>query len=183
MQRSKILVAGIPLMIVMVCLMAYQYGFVRVRSDMTAVKEEEASKMRMLGKYISLISEKPKLEKKIATLKEERKADDSKLIEGQTPSLAAAALQESIKGIITEKSGTISSERVGKPEDYGKFKIISVSIDVVLPDVRALSDVLYSIETRTPYLIVKEVDARVRNLKEPRDLMVKLDVSALTAGK
>jgi hypothetical protein len=183
MLRSKILVAGIPLMIVMVCLMAYQYGFVRVRSDMTAVKEEEASKMRMLGKYISLISEKPKLEKKIAALKEERKADNSKLIEGQTPSLAAATLQDSIKGIITEKGGTISSERVGKPEDYGKFKVINVSIDVVLPDVRALSDVLYSVETRTPYLIVKEVDARVRNLKEPRDLMVKLDVSALTAGK
>ncbi len=183
MKRSKILVAGIPLMIVMVGLMAYQYGYVRVRSDLASVREEQASKMKMLGKYISLISEKPKLEKKIALLKEERKADSSKLIEGQTPSLAAAALQDSIKGIITEKGGTISSERVGKPEDDGKFKVISVSIDVVLPDVRALSDVLYSVETRTPYLIVKEVDARVRNLKEPKDLMVKLDVSALTAGK
>ncbi len=183
MKRSKILVAGIPLMIVMFSLTAYRYGYVRVRSDRASVREEQASKMKMLGKYISLISEKPKLEKKIALLKEERKADDSKLIEGQTPSLAAAALQDSIKGIITEKGGTISSERVGKPEDYGKFKVISVSIDVVLPDVRALSDVLYSVETRTPYLVVKEVDARVRNLKEPKDLMVKLDVSALTAGK
>jgi hypothetical protein len=183
MKRSKILVAGIPVMILMVGLTAYQYGYVRVRSDLASMREEEASKMKMLGKYSSLIAEKPKLEKKIGSLKEERKADDSKLIEGQTPSLAAAALQESIKGIITGKGGTISSERVSKPEDYGKFKIISVSIDVVLPDVRALSDVLYSIETRTPYLIVKEVDARVRNLKEPRDLMVKLDVSALTAGK
>lgn len=183
MQRSRILVAGIPLMIVMVGLLVYQYAFVRVRADMASVREEETSKMRMLGKYISLISEKPRLEKRIAELKEERKTDSSKLIEGQTPSLAAATLQDSIKGIITEKGGTISSERVGKPDDYGKFKVINVSIDAVLPDVRALSDVLYSVETRTPYLVVKEVDARVRNLKEPRDLMVKLDVSALTAGK
>jgi hypothetical protein len=46
-----------------------------------------------------------------------------------------------------------------------------------------LSDVLYAIETRTPHFIVKEVDVRVRNFREPRELMVKLRVSALTIGK
>lgn len=56
-------------------------------------------------------------------------------------------------------------------------------MDVVLPDTRALSDVVYSIETRTPYIIVKELDTRVRNLREPRDLMVKLSVAALTRGR
>jgi hypothetical protein len=170
-------------MIVMVGLMVYQYGYVKVRSDLASIREEQASKMRMLGKYMSVISEKPKLEKKLASLKEERQADTSKLIEGKTPSLAAATLQESIKGIVMVSGGTISSERVGKTEDYGKFKIIDVSIDATLPDARALSDILYSIETRTPYLVVKEVDARLRNFREPKELIVKLDVSALTSGK
>ncbi|MEJ2697488.1 MAG: hypothetical protein P8013_12675 [Candidatus Sulfobium sp.] len=53
----------------------------------------------------------------------------------------------------------------------------------MLPDVRALGDILYSLETRTPYLVVKELDARIRNYRDPRDLMVKLNVSALTSGK
>jgi len=55
----------------------------------------------------------------------------------------------------------------------------------VLPATTALSDILYAIETRTPYLIVKELDTRVRNpfAKGPKDLMVKMDISALTGVK
>ncbi|MDH5769161.1 MAG: type II secretion system protein M, partial [Nitrospirota bacterium] len=70
-----------------------------------------------------------------------------------------------------------------KLEDLGKFKVINISIDAVIPDPGALSEVLYSIETRTPYLIVKELDIRIRNYRDPRELMLKLDVSALYGGK
>lgn len=171
------------LIIILSGLVIYQYGYLRIHSDITSIKEEQAVKTKTLEKYITLISEKPRLEKKLALLKETRKADESKLIEGQTPSLAAAVLQDTVKGIITGRGGTISSERVVKPEDLGKFKVISVSIDAVLPDSRALSDILYAIETRTPYLVVKELDTRIRDYRNPRDLIIKLDVSALTAAK
>jgi hypothetical protein len=66
-----------------------------------------------------------------------------------------------------------------KPENEGKFKVINVSLDIVVPDPAALRDILFFIETRTPFLVVREVDSRVRNLKEPRELVVKLDVAAL----
>jgi hypothetical protein len=170
-------------MVILTGLLIYQYGYLRVRSELATIKEEQAIKTRTLEKYINLISEKPSLEERLTSLKEARKADDSKLIEGQTPSLAAAQLQEIVKSTITGRGGTISSERVGKPEDRGKFKVISVSVDAVIPDARALSEILYSIETRTPYLVIKELDARVRNYRDPRELMVKLDVSALTGGR
>ncbi|MBI5638930.1 MAG: hypothetical protein HZA17_00755 [Nitrospirae bacterium] len=183
MKKSRTLVIAVPLMIILSGLVIYQYGVIRVRTGLSSVREEQDVKMRLLTKYISLISEKPFLEKKLADMKEERKADGSKLIEGQTPSLAAATLQETIKGIVTGRGGTISSERVGKPEERGKFTVISVSIDAVLPDTGALSDILYSIETRTPYLVVKELDARIRNLKDPKDLVVKLDITAMTGAK
>jgi hypothetical protein len=183
MRKSKILIISIPLMIVLAVLLTYQYGYLRIQSEITSIKEEQAIKAKTLEKYINLISEKPRLEKNLASLRNARKADDSKLIEGQTPSLAAAQLQEMVKTTITERGGTISSERVGKPEDLGKFKAISISVDAVIPDVRALSEIIYSIETRTPYLIVKELDTRVRNFRDPRDLMVKLDIEALTAGR
>lgn len=183
MKKTKTLIVSIPFMIILMGLLIYQYGYLRIRSELATIKEEQAIKTRTLEKYINLISEKPSLEKRLASLKEARKADDSKLIEGQTPSLVAAQLQEIVKSTITGRGGTISSERVGKPEDRGKFKVISVSVDAVIPDARALSEILYSIETRTPYLVVKELDARVRNYRDPRELMVKLDVSALTGGR
>ena len=64
----------------------------------------------------------------------------------------------------------------------GKFKVINVVLDVIFPDTRALSDALFAIETQTPYLVVKELDARVRNYNDPKDLLVKLKVSGLTGG-
>lgn len=183
MKRNRIIFVGIPLILILLCLVLYEYGYLRVQSEIASIKEDQALKMKTLEKYSALISEKPELEKELIGLKETRKAEDSKLIEGQTLSLAAATLQDMVKGIIVGRGGTISSERVGKPEDRGKFKVISVSIDAVLPDARALSDILYSIETRTPYLVVKELDTRVRDYRNPKELMVKLDVSALTTAK
>lgn len=183
MKRNKTLIITMPLMVILIGLVMYQHVYLRTRTDVTSIREEQAIKTKTLERYITLISEKPQIEKDLASLKETRKADDSKLIEGQTLSLAAATLQDMVKDIITGRGGTISSERVGKPEDLNKFKVISVSIDAVLPDSGALSDVLYSIETRTPFLIVKEIDARVRNYRNPRELMLKLDISAMTGSR
>lgn len=183
MKRSSTLLFTIPIMIILLGFIIYQYGYLKIRADIASIKEEQAIKTRTLEKYINLIAEKPQLQERLTSLKESRKAEDSKLIEGQTPSLAAAQLQEIVKTTITTRGGTISSERVGKPEDRGTFRVIIVSIDAVLPDARALSELLYALETRTPYLVVRELDVRVRNYRDPRELMVKLDVSAMTGGR
>lgn len=183
MKKNKTLIITMPLMLGLLVFAVYHYGYTRVKSDLDTIKEEQEVGLRILEKSNALISEKPALEKQIAKLKEEQQADKTKLIEGQTLSLSAASLQETIKGIVTGRGGSISSERVGKPEDHGKFKVITVSIDAVLPDTRALEDILFSIESRTPYLVVKELDSRVRNFRDPRDILIKLDVSALTGGK
>ena len=182
-SKSTLLVIAIPVIIVLAGLVAYQYGYQGVKHEMSFMKEMQASKTKMLEKYISLIAEKPDLEKKLESLQEERKADDSKIIDAQTLSIAAATLQETVKALITGRGGSITSERVEKPDNLGNFKVINVSIDAILPDTRALSDLLYGVETRTPYLIIKEVDTRVRNFRDPKELMVKIRVSALTGGQ
>jgi hypothetical protein len=182
-SKSRFLVVAIPVIVVLAGLVAYQYGYRGVKNEMSFMKEMQASKTKMLEKYINLIAEKPDLEKQLEGLKEERKADDSKIIDAQTLSIAAAALQETVKALITGRGGSITSERVEKPDNLGSFKVINVSIDAILPDTRALSDLLYGVETRTPYLIIKEVDTRVRNFRDPKELMVKIRVSALTGGQ
>lgn len=170
-------------MFILVFLLIYQYGYLGIRTETASVKEEQDVKLKLLWKYMALIADKPLIEKQLSSLKAESRAEDSKLIQGQTPSLAAATLQEIITGIIVEKGGTISSQRVSTPEDMGRFKVITVSIDAVLPDTVTLSEVLFSIETRTPYLVVKELDARVRNVRTPKELIAKIDISALTGGQ
>ena len=169
MKKSKTLVIAIPLMVILSGVLLYQYVYVGIQTEVASIKESQSIKTTTLEKYMALIAKKPELEKELASLKDERKAEDSKLIEGQTISLASATLQDMVKDAVTRSGGTISSERIAKSEDFGKFKIISVSLDTALPDTRVLRDILYALETRTPYLTIKDVDIRVRNYRDPRE--------------
>ena len=211
MKNSKILYLAAPILVILLGLVVYQYGYLRIQENLSAMKEEESAKIKTLQKYMSIIAEGPELQKKLLALNEQRKGETAKLIQGDTFSLAAASLQEIIKGIITSRNGVISSERVGKEEelaatapgqpkeepkgnktsgpkkekkeDKKRFKIINVSFDFTAPDTGALRDIIFFIETKTPSLVIKELDCRVRNFQQPRDLMVRLDVSALYGGK
>jgi hypothetical protein len=182
MKKSKILIISIPFMLLLFGFLMYEHVYIRIQTEVGSIKESQSMKTKTLEKCVALIAAKPQIEKRLASLKEARKADDSKLVEGKTLSLAAASLQDVVKDIVTRSGGTISSQRVGKPEDLGKFKVITVSIDTILPDSMALRDILYAIETQTPYLMIKDIDIRIRNFKDPREQVVKLDVSAITGG-
>ena len=170
-------------MVILLGLVIYQYGYVQVRDEIAATRQMESKKMRTLEKFVNLIAEKPEIEKQLGSEKERRKNDNAKIIEAQTANLSAANLQETVKGIITGRGGSITSERVEKPDELGNFKVINVSIDAIVPDARALGDILYGIETRTPYLVVKEMDTRVRNFRDPRELMMKIKIAALTSAR
>ena len=184
MKKNNLLLIAVPVMIALFFVVVYKYAYVAIRADVAAIKDDEDMRLRLLGKYMGLIAERPAIEKRLGALKEERKNSDLKLIEGQTSSLAAAHLQETVKGIVVAQKGTISSERVGKPEQMGKFSVITVNMEASVPDVAALNNILYAIETSTPYMSIRELDTRVRNpFKSPRELLVRMDVSALVGGK
>ncbi len=183
-KNNTFLIIAIPLAIVLFGLTIYEYGYRSIRSEVEATKEASFEKKRLLKKYLTLIAGRPRLEQQLSALKETRKAESTKVIEGVTASVAAASLQDTVKGIITARGGTISSERIEKPEDLvGNFKIITVAIDAVLPDIRALSDTLFAIETQTPYLVVRELDATIRNYQAPKELTVRMKLSGLTGGR
>jgi hypothetical protein len=181
-RKSKLLILSIPIIMMLSGAVIYQYGILNIQEEVSSIKDLQASKIKTMRKYAEAIAQKSNLEKQIISLKEKRKNEDTKIIVAITPAIAAANLQNSVKGIITGRGGTINSERVEKPDDLGKFKVINVILDVIFPDVRALSDALFSIETQTPYLVVKELDVRIINYAVPRDLSVKLKISALTGG-
>ena len=182
-KNSRFYTIAVPVAIALAIFVAYQYGYVAVKAEMSSLREREAARTGTLERYVNLIAERPSIEKRLETLREGRTSEMSKIIDAQTMGIAAAALQNIVKSSITARGGSIASERVEKSDDLGKLKIINVSLDAVVPDTRALSDVLFTLETHTPYLVVREVDARVRNFRDPRELMVKLRVSALTGGK
>ncbi len=184
MQKNKTLIYAIPVIVLLIGLLIYQYGYLRIRSNISILREEAAVRMEKLNRYSLLVSEGPLFENRQSRLKKQRMEDSTKLIAAQTASLAAATLQNTVKEIFTKSGGTISSERVEKTEEQGGFRVVSVTINGLLFDTNALKDILYSIETHIPYLVVKGVDVRVRNYRKPTgELTVNLTVSALTGAK
>ncbi len=182
-KRSKMLVIAIPVILALSGLVFYEFGFFKIMAEYESIRDIQKVKMKTLEQSISLVSQKPQMEKRIAEMKEIRKAQGTKLIEGATASLATATLQSTVRALITSRGGSISSERVEKPEDLGKLKVIGISVDTTLPDSRALSNILYALETQVPYLIVRELDSRIVNTAKPKELLVKLKISALTGGR
>jgi hypothetical protein len=213
MKRNKrLLIIAVPILAVLLSFVLYDYVYLDVRSQISSIREEQDMKMKTLRKHILLISQKPEYDKQLAELTEQAKAQSVRLIPGESVSIASANLQALVKGIVIGRGGVLTSERIGKPEDLEKkpdqqpaaaapsakgqitkkesqlpaaprLQILSVSIDATVPDIGVLSDVLYSIETRTPDIVVKELDVRVRNFREPRELLVRIDVIGLYEGK
>jgi len=182
-RKSNLLSIAIPLTVLLLGAVVYQYGYLGVRGEMTEMEDAASVKLKTLTRYMTLIADRPTLEKNLTALREVRKMENAKVIEGQTVPLAAAALQNTVNEVITSRGGSIASERVEKPENAGDFKMVTVTIDAVLPDARALADTLLALETQTPYLVVRELDTRIRNFRDPKDLTVKLKVSGLTGGR
>ncbi len=182
-KSNRLLFWLLPFAAILLGVAFYEYVYVAVEAELQSIDEAKELKQKTLEKYINAIAQKGALENRINALKESRKGDESKTVDGQTPAVAAANLQNMIKGIIAGKGGTISSERVEKPEDLNRLKIITVTVDTVLPETKALHDILFLFETNPVTLLMRELDIRVRNMREPRELMVKFKVSAMNIGK
>lgn len=182
-KNSKILVFLIPVMAILVGFAFYDYVYIPIQDERRSIEEMKEAKMITLDKYIDTLAQKTSLERAIASLREQRRAEEAKMVEGQTPSVAAANLQNLVKTIVIDKGGAISSERTEKPEDLGRFKVVTVSIETIVPETKALNDMLLLIESQSVSLFVRELDVRIRNMREPRDLMAKFKISALNMGK
>ena len=66
MKQSKTLIITIPLMIIFLGLVFYQYGYLTMQESLESIKDEEAVKARTLERYVSLIAEKPMIEKTLS---------------------------------------------------------------------------------------------------------------------
>ena len=60
MKRNKTLFFAVPLMLILVFLVVYQYGYLGIKAETASVKEEQDVKLKLLQKYMTLIAEKPR---------------------------------------------------------------------------------------------------------------------------
>jgi hypothetical protein len=113
---------------------------------------------QMLAAYQSRIALRPLVEARLAELKS-HETSATGLIGGASAELAAANVQNLVKGLIESESGQVHSAQNLPPVTAGGFQRIDIQYDVSLP-MTHLKSAAYRIETSTPYLFLDGIDLR-----------------------
>jgi hypothetical protein len=125
-------------------------------SEETMLKEKQAAK------YRQAVQERTTLEEKFSTLKRTLEQLESGVLNGETPSLAAADLQKIIDEISSRSEVSIKAVRVLKPEQSSYENYLSIPVELSFNcTIRQLRELLYWIDTSTKYLTVSKAQINV----------------------
>lgn len=183
LQKSIILKIALPLTIVLLCYIAYEYGYVALSTKVTELKDDREQKEHMLYKYTVAVSKRQQIASTLNFLRPIKMNDDKGIIKSSQPNDALEHFNHTLREIIAKNGGQINGSNKALPQKKGKYVIYEMEIDTLLPDVRALSDIFYEIESNALYMIIKYVDVRVINPASPRELAAKFKIAAIGVGR
>jgi len=143
-----------------------------------------AEAQELLAGYRSVAARRDALEAQLAALAD-RQDDSGLYLAGTTDALAAAALQDHVKGAIEGSGGNLRSIQILPAEDDEGFRRVGVRAQLTAT-VNDLLRILHGIEGGTPFLFVDALEInnrrarrRSRDEAETMDpvLLVRLDVA------
>ncbi len=142
-----------------------------------------ASQTNLLHRYRAVAAQAPQYRQALETM---RSRDGRRFfLKNTAPNLAAAELQELLRGAIESNGGRITTSQNTATKDDGRFKQIGVTVQFFATTPN-LQKVLFALETQLPYVVVDNLTLRPLNAfrgfkpaagQEP-ELNVQLDASA-----
>lgn len=182
-KNSKILTIVLPLTAILVCYAAYEYGYVTLASSIMELRETREQKEKMLFKYVAAISKRQQIASTLHFLRPVKTNNDEGIIKEPLPTGAMKNLRSTLKEIITRNGGQMNGDKDTQPVKSGLYLIYETEVDTMLPDTRALNEIVYAIESHTKYMVIKNMDVRVTNPNFPRELAVKFKIAAIGIGR
>ena len=86
------------------------------------------------------------------------------MLDGTSPTLAAAALQERVKGIVEKHGGRLTSTQVLTPISQGSFQMVGINVRISA-DSATTQNVLYALEENMPILVLDDVTVVARRAR------------------
>ena len=53
MKQNRLLLIAVPLLVILIGLVIYQYGYLTIQEELALIREEQESKSKTLGKYLA----------------------------------------------------------------------------------------------------------------------------------
>ena len=176
-MRGRLVALG--LLLIPLILLAH-YVLTPLVASLVSRGDDLATTREEIVRYQRLISQMPALRDAVERLERTRPLA-AYLLQGGNRALAAAGLQRNLQQAAQEHGVTILSLRVKNPATDGPLERIAVEARL-RAGTRELRDLLYFIETTTPYLFVEDLSINARQTRRRRVTADVLDVTITLFG-
>ena len=154
-ERGLVLLTGL-IVIVFIGKYAAVTPFLERRQWVTSQLE---SQPRLLQKNLRYIGQKEMLMASLEAARVEIKAQEPKLLTGDTPSVSASDLQETVQGMASREGTQVITTRVLNPEPAGGFSKIGIQLEIG-GQIQQIANLIRGIETSPKLLVVDEINVR-----------------------
>jgi Tfp pilus assembly protein PilO len=114
---------------------------------------------QLLEKNLRYIGQKEQLSAALEAARNDVKSHDTKLLTGDTPSVNASDLQETVQVLAAKEGTQVITTRVLNPEPTGAFSKIAIQMEVS-GQVEQIASLVQGIETSPKLLVIDEINVR-----------------------
>lgn len=145
--------------------------------------ESTVQSKALIERYLRIAKVRAPLEKQLISLKQRRGPSTGGYLEGASDTLAAAKLQNRVKGVVATSDGEIKSSQILPPRDDGNHRAINIRVQLSA-DIAGLQAIFHALESENTLLFLDNVDVRRQRARRRRNksaddrrLTVRFDVS------
>jgi Tfp pilus assembly protein PilO len=123
------------------------------------IKSQLDSQPQLLEKNLRYLAQKEALATALESTQNEIKAREPKLLTGDTLSVSASDLQDTVQGLATREGTQVITTRVLNPEPAGSFSKIAIQMEIG-GQIEQIANLVRGIETSPKLLVVDEINVR-----------------------
>ena len=154
-ERALVILTGI-ILLVFVGKYAVITPFVERR---VWVKQQLEIQPQLLTKNLRYLGQKETMLAGLESARGQIKAQDPKLLTGDTPSVSASDLQETVQAMAAREGTQVITTRVLNPEPSGSFSKIGIQLEIG-GQIQQLANFIRGIETSPKLLMIDEINVR-----------------------
>jgi type II secretory pathway component PulM len=123
------------------------------------IKGQLESQPQLLEKNLRYLSQKDSLLAALAAARNQIKNIEPALLTGDTPSVTASDLQETVQSLATREGTQVITTRVLNPEPSGSFSKIAIQMEIG-GQVQQLASLIRGLESAPKLLVIDEINVR-----------------------
>jgi Tfp pilus assembly protein PilO len=123
------------------------------------VKNQLDSQPQLLQKNLRYLAQKEALLSALEAARAQIKMQEPKLLTGDTPSVSASDLQETVQAMATREGTQVITTRVLNPDAAGSFSKIGIQLEIG-GQIQQIANLIRGIETAPKLLVIEEINVR-----------------------